>query len=42
MSMVPANGVLNIPAKVIRKADAEAFWNELKARIKAGKEAPAK
>ncbi len=39
MSMVPANGVLNIPAKVIRKADAEAFWNELKARIKAGKEA---
>ena len=42
MSMVPANGVLNIPAKVIRKADAEAFWNELKARIKAGKEATAK
>ena len=39
MSMVPANGIVSIPARVIRKADAEAFWKELKARIKAGKEA---
>ena len=41
-SAVPAGGVLNIPARVIRKADAERFWNELKARIKAGKEAGAR
>ena len=41
-SVLPANSVLNIPAKVIRKGDAEAFWTELKARIKAGKEAPSK
>ena len=41
-SVLPAGGVLNIPAKVIRKGDAEAFWTELKARIKAGKEAPSK
>ncbi|NBP52455.1 MAG: sugar ABC transporter substrate-binding protein, partial [Actinobacteria bacterium] len=42
MSAVPANGIISIPARTIRKADAEAFWTELKARIKAGKEAPAK
>ena len=42
MSMLPANGILSIPARVIRKADAEAFWKELKARIKAGKEAGGK
>ena len=42
MSAVPADGIISIPARTIRKADAEAFWTELKARIKAGKEAPAK
>jgi len=42
MSMVPANGILNIPARVIRKDNAEGFWKELKARIKAGKDALAK
>ncbi|MBM4100370.1 MAG: substrate-binding domain-containing protein [Planctomycetes bacterium] len=42
MSMVPASGILSIPARVIRKDNAEGFWKELKARIKAGKEAPAK
>ena len=39
MSMVPANGIINIPAKVIKKDNAEAFWKDLKAKIKAGKEA---
>ena len=39
MSMIPANGVINISARVIKKDNAEAFWKELKARIKAGKEA---
>ena len=42
MSMIPANGVINISARVIRKDNAEAFWKELKARIKAGKEAGGK
>ena len=42
LSMVPANGIISIPARVIRKDNAESFWKELKARIKAGKEAPAK
>jgi len=39
MSMVPANGVINIPAKVIKQDNAEAFWKDLKAKIKAGKDA---
>lgn len=39
MSMVPANGVISIPAKVIKKDNAEAFWKDLKAKIKAGKDA---
>jgi ribose transport system substrate-binding protein len=39
MSMVPENGVINIPAKVIKKDNAEAFWKDLKAKIKAGKDA---
>jgi ribose transport system substrate-binding protein len=39
MSMVPPNGIINIPAKVIRKDNAEAFWKDLKAKIKAGKDA---
>ncbi len=42
MSMIPANGVISISAKVIRKDNAENFWLDLKAKIKAGKEAPAK
>ena len=39
MSMVPANGIINIPAKVITKDNADAFWKDLKAKIKAGKDA---
>jgi ribose transport system substrate-binding protein len=39
MSMVPEDGVINIPAKVIRKDNAESFWKDLKAKIKAGKDA---
>ena len=39
MSMVPPSGIINIPAKVIRKDNAEAFWKDLKAKIKAGKDA---
>ncbi|MEY3025156.1 MAG: D-ribose-binding periplasmic protein precursor [Planctomycetota bacterium] len=39
MSMVPANGVINIPARVIRKDNAESFWKDLKAKLKAGKDA---
>lgn len=42
MSMIPANGVINIPAKVIKKDNAEAFWSDLKAKIKAGKEGSSK
>jgi ribose transport system substrate-binding protein len=42
LSAIPANGMKPIPARVIRKAEAEAFWKDLKAKIKAGKEAPAK
>ena len=39
MSMVPANGMISIPARVIKKDNAEAFWKDLKAKIKAGKDA---
>ena len=42
MSMIPANGIISISAKVIRKDNAEAFWKDLKAKIKAGKEGIAK
>jgi ribose transport system substrate-binding protein len=42
MSMVPASGVINIPARVIKKDNAESFWKDLKAKLKAGKEAGAK
>ena len=42
LSAIPANGIKYIPARVIRKADAEGFWKDLKAKIKAGKEAQAK
>ena len=42
LSAIPANGITYIPARVIRKADAEGFWKDLKAKIKAGKEAQAK
>jgi ribose transport system substrate-binding protein len=42
MSTIPANGIISIAAKVIRKDNAEAFWKDLKAKIKAGKEATAK
>jgi ribose transport system substrate-binding protein len=38
-SLVPASGVINIPARVIRKDDAESFWKDLKAKLKAGKDA---
>lgn len=37
-SMIPGNGIINIPAQVIRKANAKAFSEQLKARIQAGKE----
>ena len=42
LSTIPANGIISISAKVIRKDNAEAFWKDLKAKIKAGKEATAK
>ena len=42
MSTIPANGIISISAKVIRKDNAEAFWKDLKAKIKAGKEGTAK
>jgi ribose transport system substrate-binding protein len=42
MSTIPANGIISISAKVIRKDNAEAFWKDLRAKIKAGKEATAK
>jgi ribose transport system substrate-binding protein len=42
MSTIPTNGIISISAKVIRKDNAEAFWKDLKAKIKAGKEATAK
>ena len=42
MSMVPANGVLSIPARVIKKDNVDSFWADLKAKLKAGKEASAK
>ena len=42
MSTIPSNGMISISAKVIRKDNAEAFWKDLKAKIKAGKEATAK
>jgi len=42
MSMIPANGIISISAKVIRKDNAEAFWKDLKAKINAGKEGTAK
>jgi ribose transport system substrate-binding protein len=41
MSLVPANGVVGIPARVIKKDNVEAFWKDLKAKLKAGKEAGA-
>jgi ribose transport system substrate-binding protein len=37
MSMVPASGVINISARVIKKGNAESFWKDLKAKIAAGK-----
>jgi ribose transport system substrate-binding protein len=37
MSMVPASGVINISARVIKKDNAESFWKDLKAKIAAGK-----
>jgi ribose transport system substrate-binding protein len=42
MSTIPANGIISISAKVIRKDNADAFWKDLKAKIKAGKETTAK
>jgi ribose transport system substrate-binding protein len=42
MSTIPTNGIISISAKVIRKDNAEAFWKDLKAKIKAGKEATVK
>ena len=39
MSLIPESGVLNIPAKVIRKDNADSFWKDLKAKLKAGKDA---
>ena len=42
MSTIPSNGIVSISAKVIRKDNAEAFWKDLKAKIKAGKEGTAK
>ncbi len=42
MSMVPASGELSIPARVIKKDNVDSFWSDLKAKLKAGKEASAK
>lgn len=42
VSTIPSNGIISISAKVIRKDNAEAFWKDLKAKIKAGKEGTAK
>ena len=41
-SMVPASGVINISARVIKKDNVDAFWADLKAKLKAGKEAASK
>ena len=41
-SMVPANGMLPISARVIKKDNVDAFWADLKAKLKAGKEAASK
>ncbi len=38
-SMVPASGVLPIPARVIKQDNVDAFWTDLKAKLEAGKAA---
>jgi ribose transport system substrate-binding protein len=38
-SMIPESGTMSIPARVIRKDNVDAFWTDLKAKLKAGKEA---
>jgi ribose transport system substrate-binding protein len=35
--VLPKDGILSIPARVIRKDTAEAFWKDLKAKLEAGK-----
>ena len=35
-SVLPENGVLNIPAQMIRKDNVEAFWTDLKEKLKRG------
>ena len=37
-SVLPVGGVLEVPARIVRKADLEEFWEELKARLEVGKE----
>ncbi len=39
MSAVPADGVISIPARVIRKDNVDAFWDDLAAKLEAGKAA---
>ena len=38
-SVLPASGMMAIPARVIRKDNVDEFWKDLKAKLKAGKEA---
>ncbi|MSR41946.1 MAG: sugar ABC transporter substrate-binding protein [Phycisphaerales bacterium] len=38
-SMVPSDGILSIPARVIKKDNVDAFWTDLKAKLEAGKAA---
>lgn len=39
LSAVPADRVISIPARVIRKDNVDAFWNDLQAKLEAGKAA---
>ena len=34
---IPPGGYLDVPAKVVRKENAQAFWDDLKAKLEAGK-----
>ena len=36
-SVLPKDGVLSIPARVIRKDTVDAFWKDLKDKLEAGK-----
>ncbi|MFM8785699.1 MAG: sugar ABC transporter substrate-binding protein, partial [Phycisphaerales bacterium] len=36
-AVLPKDGILSIPGRVIRKDTADAFWKDLKAKLEAGK-----